>query len=359
MTIAVNNNTSEAVTADLQRVIVDTGLRPVSEQTRLVMGVADLYANKLATDDNVQAFANFFTQLVTGAAKEVRQGLSERLGSSDSLPPELARALANDEIAIARPVIAASPLLSDDDLLALLAKDSTDHRLLVALRPGLGAKIAEAILDAGEPLLMTALASNVHAQLPHDGVERLVEPSQKFSSLRLPLTRHPQLTETLAQRLYQWVGDTLRDQLCARYPNHAHQLKQAVSDTVEAINQGHIADRMEAAGHLTPLYLLRLLREGQLNLFIRCLSLMAGVQAQDIKHMLAKPSARPFYLVCLAAGIERDIFPTLFEALRRLQPDLPPPLLVSELRLGDRPRYQAKLELHAYVESLKLAVKSQ
>jgi len=359
MTTAVNNKTSDAAMADLQRVIADAALRPVAEQTRLVMGVADLYADKRVKDENVQAFANFFTQLVTAAAKEVRQGLSERLGASDSLPPELARALANDEIAIARPVIAASPLLNDDDLLALLAKESTDHRLLVALRPGLGAKIAEAILDAGEPLLMTALASNVHAQLPEGGFERLVEASEKFSSLRLPLTRHPALTETLAKRLYQWVGDTLREQLCARYPNHADQLKQAVGETVAAINQSHIAVRMEAAGHLTPLYLLRLLREGQRNLFMRCLSLMAGVQVQDIEFMLAKPSARPFYLVCLAAGIERDVFPSLLEALRRAQPDLPQPLLASELRLGDRARYQARLELHAYVESLKLAAKAQ
>lgn len=357
MTDAVNHMLDPAAVAELEAVIADARLRPVAEQTRLVMGVADLYSGKSSTDETLPAFADFFTRLVMVAAFEVRQGLSRRLGSADWLPRDLVRALANDDIDIARPVISASPLLQDDDLIELLAKASTDHRLQVALRPGLGQAVSEVILKGQEPLLMTALASNVHAQLPIDGMSRLVAASEKISALRVPLSRHPQLDETLAVRLYQWVGDTLRDQLCARYPKHADRLKQAVNDTVDELQENHIATRMEAAGHLTPLYLMRLLRERQRGLFMRCLSLMAGIQVNEIEHLLAKPSARPFYLVCLAAGIEREVFPTLLQALRGIDPNVPPDLLMSELRLGDRARYQAKLELRAYIDSLATLAK--
>ena len=352
MTEAVNPMIDPAALAELEAVIADARLRPVAEQTRLVMGVADLYAGKSSNDETLPAFADFFTRLVIVAAFEVRQGLSRRLGSADWLPRELVRALARDDIEIARPVISASPLLQDDDLIELLAKASTDHRLQVALRPGLGQAVAEVILQGQEPLLLTALASNIHAQLPADGMSRLVAASEKISSLRVPLARHPRLDASLAMRLYQWVGDVIRDQLCARYPTHADRLKQAVGDTVDELHESHIAKRMEAAGHLTPLYLMRLLREKQRGLFIRCLSLMAGIQVNEIEHLLAKPSARPFYLVCLAAGVEREVFPTLLQALRNIDPNVPPDLLMSELRLGDRARYQAKLELRAYIDSL-------
>lgn len=338
--------------ADLQAVIADARLRPPSEQTRLVMGVADLYAARANQDEAVEAFAAFFTELVQAAAYEVRHGLSRRLGSADWLPRQLVKALAEDDIEIARPVISASPLLKDDDLMDLLSRATTDHRLHVALRPGLGQAVAQAILDTDEPMLLMALASNVHANLPDGGMETLISASSRVTALRVPLTRHPALDEQLAEQLYRWVGETLREQLCARFPDHAEQLKVAVDDVVGELNDAHLANKLETSGRLSPSTLVRLLRERRRGLFIHCLGVLADISISDIEMLLAKPSARPFYLVCLAAGVDRAAFPDILELLRRVDPKAPPPLFETELRLGERARYQAKLELKAYVESL-------
>ena len=47
--------------------------------------------------------------------------------------------LALDEIEIARPIIAASPVLKDADLIRLLVEATIEHQIEVARRPNLGA----------------------------------------------------------------------------------------------------------------------------------------------------------------------------------------------------------------------------
>lgn len=338
--------------ADLQSVIADARTRPASEQTRLVMGVADLYSARSGQDAEIAEFARFFTELVQAAAYEVRHGLSRRLGSADWLPRQLVRALAEDDIEIARPVLSASPLLTDNDLIELLQVASTEHKLHIALRPGLGEAVSQVILDSDEPIMLTALASNIHANLPAGGIDTLVAAAAHVTGLRVPLARHPALDERLAEQLYRWVGETLREELCNRFPDHAVVLQMAIDETVGELNDAHIASKLETSGRLTPSTLVRLLREKRRGLFIQCLAVLAEVTVSDIEMLLSKPSARPFYLTCLAAGIDRAAFPDLLELLRSIDPSTPPPLFETELRLGERARYQAKLELRAYLQSL-------
>lgn len=339
----------------LSGVIAAVKSRPATDQTRLVMGVADLYSRNDAPAAELAKLGAVFIELVRAVETQVRQGLSERLGAADWLPRGLVQMLASDEIAIARPVISASPLLSDADLLKLLATASTEHRLQIALRPDLGAAVSEAILNTDEPLLLTALASNPCAHMPDDGMMRLVNASEHIISLRQPLLDHPALTETLAERLYLWVGEIMQQTLCERFPHHVEQLRLAVDDSVRVLADARVALKMHDTGRLTPASLLRFLREGRRGLFIQGLCLLAEIRTDELDAVLRRPTARQFYLVCLAAGIDRAAFPETLEGLRRAGVSVPPPLLDTELRLGERDRYQAKLELRAMLDSVNHA----
>lgn len=325
--------------------------RPITDQTRLVMQVADLYSQYTPTNRHQARLATVFIELVRAVEAEVRQGLSERLGAADWLPHGLVQMLANDEIHIALPVISASPLLNDSDLLALLASSSTEHRLQIALRPALGAAVSEAILNTQEPLLLTALASNSCANMPPDGMIRLVNASEHIISLRQPMLDHPKLTEDLAERMYLWVGEIMQTSLRERFPHHAEQLKLAVNDSVRILADARVAVKMHDTGRLTPASLLRFLREGRRGLFTQGLCLLAEIRIDEVDAILRRPSARQFYLVCLAAGIDRAAFPEALESLRRAGVTVPPPLIETELRLGERDRYQAKLELRVMIDS--------
>lgn len=344
---------SESINLDsLRQLTRKVQTRPAPDQTRLVMTLADAYARYEGSQTVHGKLGVVFMELVRAVEHDVRRGLSRRLGSADWLPVDLARMLASDEIEIAAPVISASPLLEESDLLELLAHATTEHRLQVALRPGLTVNISQAILDSDEPLLLTALASNIYAHLPEDGLERLVDASQHITGIRQPLSVHPALDEALAERLYRWVGEVLQDALCERFPHHAAKLKLAMSDTVQQLQDARIAMRMHDSGRLTPASLMRFVRENRQTLFLQSLCLLAEIRTDELDFLIRRPSARHFYLACLAAGIDRAAFPDILEGLRRQGMTLPPPLLDSELRLGERDRYQAKLELRAIVDCL-------
>lgn len=338
--------------APLDTLLAAARRRSPADQTRLVMGVADLYSTQRAGTTPQVRLAAVFVELVRNVEAQVRRRLSERLGASDWLPHDLVKMLATDQIEIARPVISASPLLTDSDLLTLLAECSTEHRLQVAMRPGLGEAVSQAILDSDEPLLLTALASNTYANLPPDGMSRLVAAAEQVVSLRQPLVEHPALDETLAEKLFTWVGEALQQTLCERFPEHAERLKYSVSDTVQALNDARLALKLHDAGRLTPASLMRILREGRRGLFLQGLSLLAEIRIDEIDSLLRRPTARQFYLACLAAGIDRAAFPDVLESLRLSGLPVPPALIDTELRLGERDRYQAKLELRALMDSL-------
>ncbi|PSJ20041.1 hypothetical protein CVH10_19695, partial [Halomonas sp. ND22Bw] len=94
-------------------------------------------------------------------------------------------------IEIARPVITSSPLLQNTDLIRLLIEATLEHQIAVARRPRLSDAVCDAIIDRGEAVTMTALASNRTAQISEAAMRRLVDQSRRVAGLRAPLTRHP------------------------------------------------------------------------------------------------------------------------------------------------------------------------
>ena len=131
-------------------------------------GDADAGRAKALIDD-------LFTTLLVDAEHGVRRRVAERIAAVDWAPGALIQLLALDDIDIARSVIAASPLLSDDDLVRLLAEATLEHQIEIARRDALGQAVVEAILNAGDAEVLGALVANVSARLPQDGLERLVE----------------------------------------------------------------------------------------------------------------------------------------------------------------------------------------
>lgn len=160
--------------------------RSPDDQNRLLMGVAGLYESADAHGGAPEALADIFIALTRSAEREIRQVLAQRLAKVEWAPAALVRMLAADEIEIARPVIAASPLLLDDDLIQLLTDCSIEHQIQVALRPNIGAAVARAIVAGGDPAVMTALATNRSAQIETAAFADLVNHSRQLAALRAP-----------------------------------------------------------------------------------------------------------------------------------------------------------------------------
>lgn len=286
---------------------------------------------------------SIFMTLAAEAEHDIRRRLAEKLAPASWAPSALMNVLALDDIEIAAPVIASSPVLQDHDLIRLLVESTLDHQIAVARRGRLGAPVIEAILKQKEPAVLTALAGNDTADLSPSAMARLVEHSRRIAAMRSPLARHPRLSSDLAQRLYLWVGQSLRTALIDRFRLDPDVLDAALADSVREAHaaldgvpplvarneaekfeaEERLVDKLFDAGQLKPGYLLRALREGRLSLFVAAISRLGGFEIEHIRRAINSDRPELLALACAAIGVDRGAFPTILEAVQALNDGRP------------------------------------
>lgn len=311
--------------------------RAVDDRQRLLLGIAALCDAQRPAVELSPVLAEIFLVLARQAERDVRKILSERLANADWAPQALVNVLALDEIEIARPIIASSPLLRDEDLLKVLLEATIEHHIEVARRPQLSGRVADAIIDQAEPATLTALAGNRTAEISGEGLRRMVEHSRRIAALRAPLTRHPGLNDALARQLYQWVGLALRQSIAERFSVDMAKLDREIDAAADSawkpkvVQAGPVAEdperdemdrrlvaKLQAAGQLKAGYLIRAVREGRLNLFTHALAALGDFTLAQVRAALNANSPEALYYACAAVGIDRAVFPPLLEEIRKL-----------------------------------------
>lgn len=326
------------------------GARPPADREQLLLALVELCdasqgGSVMSTRPVQTLLSSIFMSVAVEADHDIRERLAEKLSAAPWTPQALANVLALDDISVARPLIAASPALTDADLIRLLRDATVQHQIEVARRPKLGPAVIEAILRQAEPSVMTALAANTATRLSETDVGALVEASRRIASLRSPLSRHPDLTRELAQDMYVWVGQSTRQTLSGRFQLDLPAMEAALAEAArpdsgdrpigmpaaaawvgeddrEEMERRLIA-KLEAAGQLRPTYLLRSLREGKLSLFIAGLCALGRLDPAELRRAIDSDQPELLGLACAAVGIDRCVFPDLLDLVRRLNGERP------------------------------------
>jgi uncharacterized protein (DUF2336 family) len=318
--------------------------REPADRERLLAGIVEMcdagQAQGRPAAPEVQILLDsIFMTLVVEAERDIRARLAESLADATWAPPALINILALDEIEIARPIIARSPILQDHDLIRLLVQATLEHQIEIARRPQLSPAVVEAILAKDESAVLTALASNPTAQISPQDLRRLVDKARDVVALRSPLARHPNLSGDLAEQLYLWVGRALRDALTTRFQLDPDRMATAVETALRGAHSGvaAVADRptveqsedreemeaalvekLDAAGQLRPGYLLRVLRERRLPLFLFALARLGRFDIRQVRRAVDSNRPELLALACSAVGIDRSVFPTILTLVREL-----------------------------------------
>lgn len=130
-------------------------------------------ASAAAMQDHVLAV---LTILVQDAATRVRAAIAEALKAMPGAPRDLILKLAHDQaVPVSDPIIRLSPVLTDTDLLALLATPPNPATpASVANRPGLSATLADAVLACADTRAIRALLANGSATLRDATLDAIV-----------------------------------------------------------------------------------------------------------------------------------------------------------------------------------------
>jgi uncharacterized protein (DUF2336 family) len=149
--------------------------------------------------------------LARDQVSRIRAIVSEALKDSGNVPPDVIRALARDvELAVCGPVLRFSPLLTDDDLLAIIAAPQVKGaRRAIAQRDGLSLELSDALADVGDEAAIAALLGNPSAQIREETLDLLVDRAPAHQTWHPPLVDRPALPARIVTRIASFVAATL------------------------------------------------------------------------------------------------------------------------------------------------------
>jgi uncharacterized protein (DUF2336 family) len=250
-------------------------------------------------------------QLARDSAVRVRAVLAEEIKRLTSVPKDVILALARDlQHIVAVPVLEYSPLLSDTDLIEIIACGQVREALAaVARRRPLSGKVSDALVQSLDVPAVAALLVNPDAKIRKATLERVVEDAEEIESWHLPLALRVDLSARTIRRIAGFVGAVIIERLAARhdlsaatrtYLNRQLRLRlEEKSDTAEiAANAANMVAGAKASGKLDGNFVEEAALAGQRENIVLALAELAQVSADQVRRILVCGRAQP--LVALA-----------------------------------------------------------
>jgi len=199
-----------------------------SLSTLFVQG-ADLFGSQ-----HIELFDGILTGLLPQAELAARIDMAERFAALAKAPPQLVHELAHeDHIAVAGPLLRASPLLGEAVLVELARSKGQEHLLAIAEREVVSAAVSDVVVRRGERDVVRRLAGNAGAQFSQQGYAGLIKRAGDDGMLAIAVgQRHdlsaPQLNELLSKSV-----DLVRRRL---FEQATPSRKAAITQAMQALS---------------------------------------------------------------------------------------------------------------------------
>ena len=291
--------------------------------------------------------------LVNDEAERVRGAIAEVIKHMPEAPRALVLRLACDAaVMVSEPVIRFSPLLTTEDLLALIAAAPNPATVVaVAGRAGITGPVSDAIAASANSQAIHALLLNPSAQIREATLDALVAGAAEHTEWQEPLVHRPQLPPRAARALSEIVATHLLQALAGRSdlePELAealrekltHRLHAPPSDAQRPPDPVAQARELGACGKLVEATVLAAARRGDGPLLGAMLSVAAGVPLSVVERATSLRSAKGLVSLAWRAGFSMQVAVAAQTVLGRLAPGaiLPAglgggfPLAVEEMR---------------------------
>lgn len=262
--------------------------------------------------------------LIRDVERSVRAALAANLAATAAAPRDVIIALANDDIEVAFPVLAESPLLQDEDLIEIVKQQATGHRIAVAMRPALSEDVSDSVIASKDDEAVICLLHNNQARIRPATMEALVDEAEGRQALHAPLAGRLDLTPALATKLANVVSAILQRQLAKQYAlNPAHLSRAAGAAAEDAIAEltAKDDDFDNSPQRRDVRQMIEILRRQEWPQFEAAMVRFAGLQPSLTHAILAERDGRRLTALCRARGVHKSDFASLFLLSRKATPD--------------------------------------
>lgn len=255
-------------------------------------------------------------QIIHEVEMRVRRVLADRIAARQNAPRDLVATLANDVIEVAYPVLVNSPVLEDEDLIALILEHTARHQIAITKRADLSPAVSNQLAETGDPVVIRSLLENEGAAIGAETYARLVDWSQSMTDIQTPLAMRADLPPALAERMAGWVGEAIRTYLEDKMPDAGDSVvDDAVAEVVQSkpvaveVALAEPAGPEDGKGYLPhPRVLVRALENGDIFRFEEAFRDYTGLSEAGVTRLLYDAGVEALAIACKGSGIDRYAF---------------------------------------------------
>ena len=272
-------------------------------------------------DGQQKEFADQIMALLARDAEVlVRRAMAITLKNSPNLPREVALKLAQDVESVALPVLQASPVFTNSDLVELVLNASETKQTAIAGRPRLSSDVTTAIAEHGCRDAVKTMASNDGADISEQGYLSTIERFGSDAEINGALITRDWIPPQIAEKMVSLVSGAMFDHLVNNHelpPQLAIELasggrERATLDLVEqaghSSNLERFVQQLQLNGRLTPSMIMRALCLGHMSFVEWAVAELAGIPHSKAWLMLHDAGALGLKTVFERAGLPNGMF---------------------------------------------------
>jgi uncharacterized protein (DUF2336 family) len=257
-------------------------------------------------------------QLARDSAVRVRAILAQEVKAMACIPPSVARTLAQDDAyAVAAPILEYSPLLSDTDLMEVIASGRIGEALVaVARRRPLSAKLSDAVFATLDVSAVAALIVNPDARIREKTLDKIIVQAETVDAWHRPLVLRAELSSRAMRRIAALAGAGLIEKLAAQsgldetVRTHLNRALRARLEAGDALSAPEEAGRAESAvadaqknGRRNDDFVESAAVLGPSEIVTLALAVLARVPVATVRRILQTRTAKPVTALVWHAGL--------------------------------------------------------
>jgi len=248
----------------------------------------------------------------------VRATIADEIKKADNVPGRIVRQLARDvEEIVAAPILEYSPLLSDDDLLEIIAGGCAAGALVaLSRRPELGERVSDVVAGSRNVQAVAALLANRTAAISGRTLEMIAVDAEERVEWHAPMVDRDNLPARVIRRIATFVSAALMDKLIEKNQEQAPLVDELRRTVRQRIERGDFAGddpdwepaeerarRLFEGGELDETAVVRAIEGGD-HAFVRyALTHLSGLPFATVSRVLNTASGKAVTALVWKAGL--------------------------------------------------------
>lgn len=267
-----------------------------------------------------------FRLMMKDAEERVRHTLAEHVKNNPEIPRDVVLHLAKDVEEVALPILEASEVLNEADLIQIIESSREVSKLCaISDREDVSDRMSDALVESSQPEVVKTLLKNEKAKINENTFERIIDGFADNEDVTSAMATRSTLPVNVVEKLVNHVSGAIAEKLQQRYDIKSSGLQQQVHDSVTldflSYNQTDaeiekVVNQMIHTKRLTPSIILSGLCRGYLHFFEISLARMADIPKVNARKLIHDKGPLGFKALYVKAHLPESMFEAIRIVLR-------------------------------------------